>query len=276
MRADLGQRLADARRTIAVAVPTAPRVINAPPTGSCHEEASFVPAFTAAGIGPGVRVGAVDCVVRCWAPVFATCVVVGREPVATGGVDVRGTVFVGSECVGVVRVDVGWGGVLVRGGVTVVVFVLVVVLVLVGYDVLVSGTVVEVFVLVGYDVLVSGTVVEVFVLVSVIVVAVTVDVVLLEPRSADAGRAAAITRTAPAVTVAPPAARLQRGPRGDVGAVGRMLPPLSGRQLTCRTAWPVAGCRVDQGIRPDPGAQLKRWTRGIPNYDRGGPATHER
>ena len=51
---------------------------------------------------------------------------------------------------------------------------------------------------------------------------------LAEPWSAEAGRAAASTRAAPATTVAAPAATLQMGPRGDVGVVGRMLPPCPG------------------------------------------------
>lgn len=116
--------MADVRRMVAVAVPTAPRVISTPPTGSCHEAVSFVPASTAAGIGPGVRLGVVCGAVRCCAPVGAAWVVCGRE-LGTGGV-----VFcVVVPCVVVRWVVVGW----------VVVFVLVDVSVFVLVDVWVDG-----------------------------------------------------------------------------------------------------------------------------------------
>jgi hypothetical protein len=103
------------RRTIAVAVPTAPSVINAPPTGSCHEEVSFPPAFTAAGIGPGVRLGVVRAVVRCCATVVAEGVMAG----CCALVVVRWVLVVG--VVVFVLVDVEWVDVLLDVVVSVIV-----------------------------------------------------------------------------------------------------------------------------------------------------------
>lgn len=110
---------------------------------------------------------------------------------------------------------------------------------------MVVGWVVVGFVVVGFvvtvvvwsDVLADGLVVAVVVvsgMVETVVVTGGVSSESFELRSAEAGRAEANTRAAPAAMVPQPAATLRRDARGGVGAV-LMVPPSCGRQPTCRT-----------------------------------------
>lgn len=110
------------------------------------------------------------------------------------------------------------------------------------------------------------------------VVSVMVETVVLtelsELRSAEAGRAEANTRAAPAAMVPQPTATLRRDARGGVGAV-LMMPPASGDSWPVGLPWPEAGCQVDRRIRADIGGQRKRLTHNFSNYDRGESGTHE-
>jgi hypothetical protein len=167
--------------------------------------------------------------------VVAACVLVGCRPLVTAGVDVLGTVVVVVVCVVVVSVDVvfvdvvcvevGLGAVDELGG-GVVVGVVLVELACVELT-CVELPCVELGLGVG-----EGLGAGVAVADALVAVMVEASVVPVCPRSAEAGRAEAITRAAPTATVAPPAAALRIDPRGDVGGVLVMVPPAFGRQLS--------------------------------------------